>query len=116
MKSGLTAAASLAFLSACTSPQDAAPTPSAQEASAREETLWVNAQLKPCMGVAPRQCLEVRRSPDGPWELFYANIEGFDFVPGQRYELRVRVERLKNVPADASSLRYSLIEARKLAQ
>lgn len=115
MKFGLAAAASLALLSACAGPQGAGPAP-AQEASTREETLWVNAQLKPCMGVAPRQCLEVRRSPDGPWELFYAKIEGFDFVPGQRYELRVRVDRLKNVPADASSLRYTLIEARKLAQ
>lgn len=74
------------------------------------EVLLVNSALVDCMGVAPMKCMQVRHSVQGQWELFYSQIEGFNFEPGYRYRLKVKVTELENVPADASSLRYTLVE------
>jgi hypothetical protein len=75
------------------------------------ETLYINSQLVECEGGAgPQQCMQVRRSHAGPWELFYDQIEGFVFEPGFTYELRVEINAVDNPPADASSLRYTLVE------
>lgn len=75
------------------------------------ETLYINSQLVECEGGAgPQQCMQVRRGPDEPWELFYDQIEGFVFEPGFTYELRVETSVVDNPPADASSLRYTLVE------
>ena len=74
------------------------------------EVLLVNSALVDCMGVAPMTCMQVRHSVQGQWELFYSQIEGFNFEPGYRYRLKVKVTELENVPADASSLRYTLVE------
>ncbi len=75
-----------------------------------QEILFVNDQKVPCTGVAPMQCLQVRTDNNQPWQLFYTNIQGFEFVPGIRYELLVDVERIENPPQDASALRYQLIK------
>lgn len=74
------------------------------------KTLFVGPQQVDCTGVAPQKCLQVREEPDGEYLLFYSNIEGFAFEPGYEYELRVQVDPVENAPADASSLRYTLIE------
>ncbi|HEX2027454.1 MAG TPA: DUF4377 domain-containing protein [Nitriliruptorales bacterium] len=74
------------------------------------KTLYVNSELVDCVGVEPRKCLQVREAPHGDWELFYDEIQGFDFEPGYRYELRVDVQQVEAPPADASSLRYELVE------
>ncbi|WP_392588886.1 DUF4377 domain-containing protein [Serratia ureilytica] len=74
------------------------------------EVLLVNSALVDCVGVGPMKCMQVRRSAQQPWELFYTGIEGFTFEPGYQYRLKVRVTPVENVPADASSLRYRLIE------
>ncbi|CAI1641715.1 Uncharacterised protein [Serratia liquefaciens] len=74
------------------------------------EVLLVNSALVDCMGVAPMKCMQVRHSVQGQWEMFYSQIEGFTFEPGYRYRLKVKVTELENVPADASSLRYTLVE------
>ena len=74
------------------------------------QELYVNSQLVDCEGVGPQKCLQVRTSPEAQWELFYGHIEGFTFEPGHHYRLLVDVTRAENVPADASSVRYSLIE------
>jgi len=73
---------------------------------------WVNAERVPCVGVAPMECLQVKRSQDDPWQNFYARIDGFDFEPGFTYKISVRETKLPpgQVPADASSIRYELIE------
>lgn len=44
------------------------------------------------------------------WSKFYTNIEGFNYVPGKIYSISVRVEQIDNPPADASSLKYTLLE------
>lgn len=73
-------------------------------------TLYVAHFPKDCVGVGPMTCLQVRESPDEEWRLFYESIEGFDYVPGYDYELRVRTETVEDPPADASSIRYILEE------
>ena len=78
--------------------------------SGTEKTLYVAPERRPCTGVAPMECLQVRESADRPWQYFYSEIEGFTFEPGYRYELRVREEKVANPPADGSSLRWTLVK------
>lgn len=74
------------------------------------ETLYVNRELVDCEGGAgPQECMQVRRGPDEPWELFYGGIDGFAFEPGFTYELQVDVTEVSDPPSDASSRRYTLL-------
>ncbi|MCR9014068.1 DUF4377 domain-containing protein [Aquiflexum gelatinilyticum] len=79
-----------------------------------EKVFWINSTKLPCQGVGPMTCLQIQESPeieDGKWNNFYSNIEGFEYKPGNIYRIKVRVEQLPPpIPADASSLRYTLIE------
>ena len=70
--------------------------------------IYVAAERRECMGVAPMQCLKVRESKDGPWLNYYDEIEGFTPEPGMAYRLRVREVKVPNPPADASSMRWVL--------
>jgi len=83
-------------------------------AEPREVVLQVSGLRAPCVGVAPMMCLQVRRGEHatGDWQNFYAGIEGFEHQPGYRYLIRVRETPLPpgQVPADASSIRYELVE------
>ena len=76
----------------------------------RIETLWVGPQLVDCVGAFPQECMQVRYSEDGQVEWFYDSIEGFEHVAGTSYVLKVGVSDVDDPPADASSLRYRLIE------
>lgn len=78
--------------------------------AAREATFFVGSELADCVGVAPMKCMLVKEDPNDEYQLFYSQIEGFTFEPGYTYELRVRVEPVANAPADASSLKYTLLE------
>jgi LysM repeat protein len=73
-------------------------------------TVYVGPELIECVGVAPQNCMQVKTSPDHDYTLFYDQIEGFEFEPGYEYELLVLVEPVDNPPADASTLKYSLVE------
>jgi heat shock protein HslJ len=79
-----------------------------------EVIFHVNSFRAPCVGVGPMNCLQIKRGDPakGEWQHFYSSIDGFSFEPGYRYRLRVRETRLPpdRVPADASSIRYELIE------
>lgn len=75
-----------------------------------EKTLYVGAELVDCVGVGPMQCMLVKENLEDEYQFFYSEIEGFTFEPGYTYELRVLVEPVANAPADASSLKYTLIE------
>ena len=75
--------------------------------------LWINSFIVQCEGVAPMNCLQVQESDapeQGKWRNFYSSIEGFTFEAGYLYKLGIRKERLEDVPADASSIRYVLVE------
>jgi Domain of unknown function (DUF4377) len=82
-------------------------------AAARVEVLKIDAKRAPCSGEGARHCLRVKRGGAGDWQLFYDPIEGFSFEEGYRYELKVRVEPVAKPAADASSLRYVLVEVVK---
>lgn len=96
----------LSMLLAACAPAQPAATPE----GAVEKTIYVGPEQVDCVGVGPQLCLLVRESPDEEYRMFYDSIEGFQFEPGYEYELRVRVETVENPPADASSMRYVLIE------
>lgn len=85
--------------------------PLAEFAAAEEKTLFVGPETAECVGVAPQDCLLVKENVEDEYTFFYDSIAGFTFEPGFEYELRVSVSDVAQpIPADASSLRYRLIE------
>ncbi|GMQ27512.1 DUF4377 domain-containing protein [Algoriphagus confluentis] len=78
------------------------------------ETWWINSAKVDCMGVGPMTCFQIQKSETldhRNWELFYNEIEGFTYEPGNIYRVKVEItEKPKPVPADASSLSYKLLE------
>ncbi len=82
----------------------------APSATGEVMTLYVGPFLADCVGVAPQQCLQVKTSPDGEYQLFYDTIQGFEFEEGYEYEIIVSRTEVENPPADASKYQYSLVE------
>jgi heat shock protein HslJ/uncharacterized protein YraI len=80
------------------------------EAAPQEITLFVGPEKVPCEGEGPMECLQVKETPESEWQLFYNQIEGFEWEPGYIYELRVNLYDVENPPAGGSSLRYELVE------
>lgn len=85
-----------------------------KEAMNIENILWVNKERVPCTGLIEQTCYQVQDGPNlgTDWEFFYDGIEGFDdqYEVGFIYKLNVKIEEIENPPADASSLKYTLIE------
>lgn len=80
-----------------------------------EHIYWINSQKVKCTGVAPMMCMQIQKSKTvvaNNWKLFYDNIKGFNFEQGYLYKLIVReIKKPENeVPADASSINYELVE------
>lgn len=75
-----------------------------------EKDILVAHFLSDCVGVGPQKCLNVRENAEQDWTLRYEPIEGFDYEAGYDYRLRIRETTLANPPADASSIRWALIE------
>ncbi len=103
------------LLSACvavepTTNSATVPAPNQTVPAAEEITLFVGPEEVACEGVAPRECLLVKRSAEADYEFFYDSIDGFIFVPGYEYELRVLRTTVENPPADGSSLAYTLLD------
>lgn len=74
---------------------------------------WVNSYKVDCTGVGPMQCFQVQNNKSiepGQWVNFYSKIEGFDYQPGYLYKIKVKEEKLENLPADTSSKKYTLIK------
>jgi len=76
---------------------------------------WVNSTKAPCVGVAPTMCLQIQKSETqnpAAWESFHTSIMGFEYEPGYIYKLVVKERHLDptDLPADASSIEYSLVE------
>lgn len=73
--------------------------------------MTVASEKRMAMGVAPMEVLQVKEGDSENWSLFYSNIEGFDYEPGYEYVLDVKKEnRTDPVPADASSIKYTLVK------
>ena len=76
---------------------------------------WVNSTKVSCVGLAPTKCLQIQKSetPDpSAWESFHGSIQGFDYQAGYVYKIVVKENHLDpaNLPADASSIEYTLVE------
>ncbi len=80
------------------------------------KVVWVNSIKSECSnGVGQMKCISIHRgnSLENPhWELLYTDIEGFNFEFGYFQKIEIQNEYLdkKEVPADASSIRYILIK------
>ncbi len=81
-----------------------------RQPDATEQVLYIAPEKKSCTGVAPMECMQVRETPSGEWSLFYNQIEGFNYVAGKSYKVKVRREKVANPPADASAFKYVLLE------
>jgi heat shock protein HslJ len=86
------------------------PEPADMEPQGVEKTLYVGHKLVDCVGVGPQKCMLVKESPDAEYMMFYDSIEGFEYEEGYEYIIRVMVEEVEDPPADASSLKYTLVE------
>jgi heat shock protein HslJ len=97
-------------LAACGTTNTLNPTDTAAAAvSGVQKTLHVAPSRVECTGVAPQMCLQVRETTDAPWSLLYQDIVGFDYEPGYSYVIRIQEEVIANPPADASSIRRTLV-------
>jgi len=83
----------------------AVPMPSA---NALQKFIYVASERMPCTGVAPKRCLQVRSTPDEPWQLYHDEIIGFEPQPGIEYRLRILEDSVPNPPADGPSKRWFL--------
>jgi len=77
----------------------------------RERTLTIEVAENrvPCMTMFETTCLQVREHANDPWQGFSDTIEGFHYVPGFRYMLRIREREIPNPPADGSSVTWRLL-------
>ena len=79
--------------------------------AANEKTLIIGAETLDCSSGAGRmKCMQVKENTSDNWTNFYSNIEGFTYEPGYEYVLKVKTEKIANPPADASSIKYTLVE------
>lgn len=82
--------------------------------SVKEITIYVSSETGESYGFnsTPEECMLVKfDNPNGEWEhLGLYCIEGFTYVKGHEYELRVKMTTLANPPADGYSHRYLLVK------
>ena len=95
-------------ISSCSSDDDE------KKDSVKEITIYVSSETGESYGFnsTPEECMLVKfDNPNGEWEhLGLYRIEGFTYVKGHEYELRVKMTTLANPPADGYSHKYLLIK------
>ncbi|MEV0251336.1 DUF4377 domain-containing protein [Nocardia sp. NPDC050712] len=96
----LLGAAILPAAAACGSSAPAESPAKAFEVDVAHETMR-------CTETSEQRCLQIRRDPNGPWELCYDEIDGFDHDPGYRYHLRVEPDPAGQSAPDAA--RWQLV-------
>ena len=95
-------------ISSCSSDDDE------KKDSVKEITIYVSSETGESYGFnsTPEECMLVKfDNPNGKWEhLGLYRIEGFTYVKGHEYELRVKTTTLANPPADGYSHKYLLVK------
>ncbi len=80
----------------------------------KEELLFsIEPYTKKCQGLIERDCLVVKSDDEDENGFFYETIQGFDFVEGFSYLLKVEREQKydwDDVPQDAGVYEYKLVE------
>jgi heat shock protein HslJ len=75
--------------------------------NAKTKFIYVAAAKRDCVGMFPTKCLQIRESKAAPWTLLYWGIEGFEYVPGIEYRLRIKEDQVpRPVPDRASVVWY----------
>jgi hypothetical protein len=72
--------------------------------------LYVGPDRIDCVGVGPQLCYQINDVPEAPYTHYYDEIEGFDHRKGFEYVLQIEVLTVENPAADASSIRYRLVQ------
>ncbi|PKQ45543.1 DUF4377 domain-containing protein [Confluentibacter flavum] len=75
--------------------------------------LWIDSERVSCIDVGEQTCYRIQENDvinENDWLLFYDGIEGFDeqYETGYTYKISVTKIKLKNPPADGSSIQYKL--------
>lgn len=95
-------------ISSCSSDDDE------KKDSVKEITIYVSSETGESYGFnsTPEECMLVKfDNPNGEWEhLGLYRIEGFTYVKGHEYELRVKMTTLANPLADGYSHKYLLVK------
>lgn len=79
--------------------------------STANKTLYIASETQPCTGVGKMECMLVKKDKNqADWEYFYSNIEGFTYETGYEYELLVKESHIEHPPADAPSIKYTLVK------
>lgn len=95
-------------ISSCSSDDDE------KKDSVKEITIYVSSETGESYGFnsTPEECMLVKfENSNGEWEhLGLYRIEGFTYVKGHEYELRVKMTTLANPPADGYSHKYLLVK------
>lgn len=95
-------------ISSCSSDDDE------KKDSVKEITIYVSSETGESYGFnsTPEECMLVKfDNPNGEWEhLGLYRIEGFTYVKGHEYELRVKMTTLANPPTDGYSHKYLLVK------
>jgi len=84
-----------------------------EELNASETIMRVNYYRQSCQGEGVFNCYltqEGNQVGTNNWNLFYDQIEGFQYEEGFIYTLKVRIDKVENPPADASSRKYILLK------
>lgn len=82
----------------------------------KNDTIWVSGFTTDCNAVAQEaECLYINKGNNleaTDWEFFYSDIQGFQMEEGMMTKVEVKTEELdiKDVPADASRLRYTFVK------
>lgn len=102
LKSVLPFVAGLIILQSCSTPKN--------------DVMWIGGIKTQCdSGNGMRECLNVYKGEDlkdEKWENMHSNIDGLDFEEGfmKKIEVKKVKKDTKNLPADASSIKYSLVK------
>lgn len=66
-----------------------------------------------CSGLTLQMCYLMKNSPNGIWQNYYNEIEGFKYEEGYDYEILVNKKVIENPPADGPSFIYKLVNVVK---
>ena len=63
-----------------------------------------------CTGEGQQLCLRIKYNEHSPYQNYYDQIEGFDYVWGKSYQLLYEQQVVEDPPQDGSSLKLILLE------
>lgn len=104
------------LVASCQPEKNRKPSTTSKEDILKSEVIVIKvaSQQVDCEGAhGPQKCLQIKEVLAKKWDMQYDGIVGFTYEPGYVYKLQVKKEQLKNPPADASSVRYTLLEVIK---